>query len=172
MDNLTDWLERLEASRNSKPKLVRKLMEMNGLAGYNMYATINPKNWPRTMRYFKSTVRNLYQRTQKNFGLIDIWEYHAVNAKAQTAAIKQLKEMAHGYPSGLIENWDGPFQPAEGEDEGAMARWLEVLQTIEDGWQAAVDMDSTFDTDGYMALKEKFEKGMALYVKYYMNLWD
>jgi hypothetical protein len=96
------------------------------------------KEWvtetPRDIKYF-------FQRGWRGYADTDVWSVDWYLSSFMPAAIAKLRADTHGYPMGM-EEW------ADSEDD-QIAVWAAILTAIEDGFQAAMDLQDHPYLDDY-----------------------
>lgn len=92
----------------------------------------------------------------------DTWDMNTSLAKIILPMLKQLKEAKNGYPSNLTEK-----------------KWDSILDEMIWSFEQLLDDNSDekfwtdgIDWDGLRAHNAKIDKGLALFGKYYRNMWD
>lgn len=105
-----------------------------------------------------------YQRIKRGYSDEDLWGWDCHNALVNAAALRQLADIAHGWPG----------EPMTFEE------WQEILRKMARGFEAHVEMVSSgVGDEGWEeyakrqeALRQEFKEGMALYAEWYGALWD
>jgi len=92
----------------------------------------------------------------------DTWNMNTTLAKIILPMLKQLKEDKYGYPSTLTEK-----------------KWNTIVDEMIWSFEQVLDDESDeqfwtdgIDWDGLRAHNKRIDKGLALFGKYYRNLWD
>ena len=125
-------------------------------------------------------IKYFIQRGRKGYSEKDTWDFHSYLSEIIPSAIRQYREKGTGCPSGL---WDKEAKNDE------CHRWHEVLEEIAQGFEAAEEINNSFgcrykkelkdgaftyeyDKKRAKLLTEKYNRGMDLFKKYFLNLWD
>lgn len=130
-------------------------------------------------RFFKDTrfrIKMAYQRVKYGYDGESIWSHHSWNSRITAEILRKLAKDKVGCP---IELYDKKNKKDE------CAKWRDVLIEMAKGFEAATSIDNLeyhtekrgkFDliesNKKYKELKNKFDKGIKLYHKFYFNLWD
>ena len=96
-----------------------------------------------------------------------LWSVNYHVATLVVAGVRAMREAGLGYPAELCEpdEVSGWFEGAQG---GGWEAWDDILRRIEEGFQAWLD-DDWLD---HPEKKAKYDEGMALFAKWFPNLWD
>jgi len=87
-------------------------------------------------------------------------------AKVIVTCTKRMIDEGNGYPYRfVIEDGDAHDSETPEGEQYYMDYWHDILQRIHDGFQSYLDDHWDIDTDA-------FNDAMALFVKYFDNLWD
>jgi hypothetical protein len=129
------------------------------------------------MRVLKK-VKHFYQRAARGYSDEDVWDFDTYLSSMMPGALRQLKK-GYGCPS---EFYDDKNRNLECE------KWHVALEEMALGFEAAafikncgyrkwVEREDGFvsietDTDALINAKKKMEKGLSLFAKYYLDLWD
>lgn len=89
------------------------------------------------------------QRGRRGYADCDLWSLDHYLAELISKSIIHLRDIGHGYPA--------EFESPE--------EWDAILTEISEGFAQDVFEEETFD-------KEKFERALNLFGKYFHNLWD
>lgn len=120
------------------------------------------------------------QRGRRGYSDRDLWNFDEYLYKIIPPALRHLAKRSFGCPSEL---WD------EKDKNNECHKWSEILEEIAQGFEAAKEIDTSFgcqykkelkdgaytyeyDKKRAKLLTEKFERGMDLFKKYFLNLWD
>ena len=123
-------------------------------------------------------IKYFIQRGKKGFSERDLWSFDDYLCEIIPPALRQLAKRSCGCPGNL---WD------DKKTNDHCHRWKEILEEIAQGFEAIqqiMDLDffKFIKKDGHYSheidkekerlLTKKYERGMELFVKYFMNLWD
>lgn len=137
----------------------------------------------------KYSVKWGFQRMFRGFDDPSVFSYWHENAKITVKALKSLKKTKSGYPCILLNKkeekraeltWDKNCPEL---DRLYRKRWNDIMDKMIVGWESIIKEDDVhLKTNGKYdhprseikrkQLRQKFDEGMKLYVKYYRNLWD
>lgn len=93
-----------------------------------------------------------WQRAQRGWSDADTWGLHVHLAEVILGATRQMRKDAYGHPS-----------------EITFDEWVEILDQIGDGMEAALALDNTGEwPEGG---EEKFKKAMSLLEHWWFGLW-
>lgn len=112
----------------------------------------------------KINVRRLRkERADRGWSEYDFWNFHSYHSWMMMSVLERFKT-GMGYPMGLTEE-----------------EWQGILDEMIDGFRASLDLTDmvTYDPKIHKSYKEweeplraKYERGMDLFRKYYLTLWD
>lgn len=110
-------------------------------------------------RKFSTSIKNIIFFLKNGFLPSDWWGYATKNTERTIKILKHFQKNHYGYPSNLKtpEDWD------------------KTLQIMIDGFEACLEMDKMDyfgNEEKYSELIKIFKKGMNVYSKYYLDLWD
>lgn len=108
-------------------------------------------------------LRMAWQRATRGYGEDDLWSLNFALAKLTVAGCRYMREEGMAYPGAFAEVEHG------GDGSGPEA-WADILQRIEDGFQAWLDEKGWLDDKPEQ--KAKFDDAMTLYGKWFSGLWD
>lgn len=114
------------------------------------------KPWYAIPRWFRNAKWGMVKAWQRIFRGYDEtwwWNLHYKITETVLANLRILRKSHHGYPGSLTDK-----------------EWEDILDTMIEGFEAARRIEDTFIPD--KKDQKIFEEGMALFVKYYFNLWD
>lgn len=133
------------------------------------------------MNLFKE-IKWFIQRGKRGYADCDCWDFHRHLTSIIVPGLRKLKKDSFGCPS---EFFDKDYRKKNKEDE--CWRWEEKLEWMAKGFEAGQDIvDMKFNkwvkvNDGYKweydekkckQLTAMYDRGMALFRKYFLNLWD
>jgi hypothetical protein len=113
----------------------------------------NKKSGPRQQYY---RMKYFIQRGKRGYSNRDLWGFDNYLSTMLPTALRQLADVAHGYPS---------------EDGMTFEKWQEMIRKMADGFEA-MSFDVGISQEEYEERKKKFREGMELFIEYYENLWD
>ena len=142
---------------------------------------------PRKINDWKFEIKWAWQRVFRGYDDRLTWDLHSYISDYLPKLIREMKKMAHGYPSSHT-----------GKSEiKNIKQWKEILEKIAKGFDAAKKIENTdymkkiklkkpkkdifgkdsyvdykFDKKCYNKLNKEFEEGVELFKKWYFNLWD
>lgn len=131
---------------------------------------------PAIIHDWKYETEYAFQRAFRGYDDRYWWGHHTAHARITIQALKKLRAERISSPSIL-------FDINTSSEEGH-AKWDSILDAMIAGFQASLDIDDVhfttpdgeFDADKTYAerakLKKKIDRGLRLYAKYYLNLWD
>lgn len=112
----------------------------------------------------KYSIRKLRkERADKGWSEYDFWNFHDYHSWMMISVLERFKTGV-GYPGGIT--WD---------------EWTGILDEMIEGFKASLEMSNmdTYDpkihksyTEWEDPLRVKYERGMELFSKYYLSLWD
>jgi len=127
---------------------------------------------------FKS-IKSFIQRGKRGYADSDWYSFHSYLTDIIIPNIRKLKDNVHGCPGDL---WD------ESAKNNETHKWTEILEEIAQGFEAAKFLDGygyhkwvplpeggsklEIDTESLNNAYKKMTRGMELFGKYYINLWD
>ena len=102
-------------------------------------------------------IKYFYQRGRRGYSDRDLWDLSCYLSDMLSRALSDLKKNKHGYPPMLTEK-----------------KWDRILTDMQSGFLAHLAlMDIMTDSKEHTAkLVATMDKGLKLFVKYYMDLWD
>jgi len=112
---------------------------------------LHPKQYINEVKWF-------FQRIHKGWRDCDVWSIDYYLSTIIPQMVRHLRDTTHSYPYRLGEK-----------------RWKRILTTIAEGFeenQKIVNGDYILHTIQYKEASTKAKRGMALFIKYYNNLWD
>lgn len=112
------------------------------------------------MKY--NDIKWFIQRGRRGYSDQDLWSFDSYLSEVISSALLDLRDKAHGYPGDMCE---ACMQPYEEHDCNGFEKWQGILTEISEGFA----MDK-FAPENWM--NDKFDRAMALFVKYFHNLWD
>lgn len=112
------------------------------------------------MKY--NDIKWFIQRGRNGYSDYDLWSFDSYLSKVISKALIQLRDKGHGYPGELCDGCMKAYEEHECHGEEA---WSAILTEISE----AFAMDK-FDIDNFD--EERFNRGMALFVKHFNNMWD
>jgi len=124
-------------------------------------------------------IKYFIQKGKRGFSDRDLWSFDDYLCEIIPPALRQLAKRSYGCPGDL---WD----KKRVNDE--CYKWKEILEEMAQGFEAAqqiIDVKyfkNVKQKDGYYTheidrkkqklLTEKYDKGMKLFVEYFLSLWD
>ena len=131
------------------------------------------RDWYYEVKYF-------IQRGQRGYSDRDTWDFDSYLCEIIPPAIRYLSKNKSGCPGDL---WDKEAKNNE------CHKWFEILEEIAQGFEAADQIkslsryckwlktdkevyDHELEMEKDKQLAVKFERGMELFAKYFLNLWD
>ena len=123
-------------------------------------------------------IKYFIQRGKRGYSDRDLWDFDSYLSEILPPALRKLSKQAYGCPGEL---WDKDAVNTE------CHKWAEILEEMAQGFEVATAIknmqffESVKSGSGYTReinrekqklLTEKFEKGMGLFAKYYLDLWD
>ena len=124
------------------------------------------------------TIKKFIQRGRRGWADEDIWAFDSYLCDVVIGGLKHLKNNLYGCPSEFYD------QDAKNNE---CHRWEEAIETMIQGFEAAKHLEGYYfkweiQPDGHykhvvdqMSVDnqiKKREEGLALFVKYFSNLWD
>jgi hypothetical protein len=122
-------------------------------------------------------IKYAYQRIKRGYSDEDCWSIDSHLAEIIPPMIRKLKT-GFGCPADV---WDGEAKNNE------CHKWYDIIEEIAQGFEAYQELKNyksykwvkegsgythKFDEEKNKLLTEKYDKGMALFVKHFMDLWD
>lgn len=125
-----------------------------------------PNRWDKRVKHY-------WQRAKRGYSIWDLWNLNTYLAKLLANSLEDLANTTHGYAP--------EFETIE--------EWRQALREMSQGFRAFneedvsplsnLDFDTLFSSIGnqklqenYSVLRERFDKGMSLFHKYFNHLWD
>lgn len=125
-------------------------------------------------------IKYLIQQGKQGYPERDLWDPCNYLCDIIPSILRDLAKKSHGCPSEL---WDKKAKNNE------CHRWIEIIEEIAQGFEAAKAIENSigcnfkkeledgafkYEYDKKLAkqMTEKFEKGMNLFKKYFLYLWD
>lgn len=107
--------------------------------------------------FWRTRITKVAFRLRKGFWPDVTWNLDISAAKWLAPRLKHLKKSTHGYPKGLTEEeWNCHLDT--------------MIATFE--WIAAEGYWNTEDAKTLQQRTEEAQRGLELFAKYYMGLWD
>jgi len=120
-------------------------------------------------------IKYFIQRGRRGYSDEDLWGFNDYLCKIIPPALRHLKN-GTGCPGDL---WDGKAKNDE------CHKWDEILEEMAQGFEATEEIgnpkmmwvekdkwEQEVDVLKYKQLNKKYNRGMDLFKKYFMNLWD
>lgn len=139
---------------------------------------------PRTIKNIKNEIEWAWQRVFRGYDDRMIWSLNSYLDTYIPKIIRKMIKIVHGYPA-------NPFCESEIKN---IEQWKEILEKIAKGFDAIRKIDNyefmknteekytegifkgmhkkKTDKKEYNRLYNEFEKGIELFKKYFLNLWD
>lgn len=127
--------------------------------------------WLRQIKWF-------IQRGKRGYSDYDLWDFHSYLSPMIAKALRDLAQKKRGCPS---EFWDDKAVNDE------CHRWKECLEEMAQGFEAAEYLQSykyriwvstengrrlELDKEGLENAEKKMQRGLELFAKHYLSLWD
>jgi len=171
-----EMMEEWEAERNARPlwkKITDKIYYRYILKVWDI---INP-------RLNKNRLRHLWQiiTTDGHFSDVELWDLDNQISKFILPRLRRFKNKVSGYPVSIVEKcdtdrkeWKESGCVPEGRDTYYEQKWKgiidEMIKTFELHVNGDVYKGANVRKD-YLDREKKFQKGLALFAKYYEHLW-
>lgn len=115
--------------------------------------------------FVKKSLRKKHrkQRAKRGWSEWDFWNFHDYHSWVMISALERFKT-GFGYPADLTQD-----------------EWIAILCEMQEGFRASLDLSTmdTYDRKIHKTYAEwqdpliaKHKRGMKLFSKYYMSLWD
>lgn len=111
------------------------------------------------------TLLNLVERGLYGWAKDDVWSFDGYLADWMPDALEYFAKTAPGFP-GILEG---------NNDEDSMKEWVSIVNKIRDGFRAYrinIRYEHRINERQRLFLRTKFREGMALFIKYFWNLWQ
>ena len=130
---------------------------------------------PRFFRDIRFRIKEAYLRAVRGYDDESVWDHYHWAARTNAQILRDLAKNKVGCPSEF-------FNKKNKKDE--CFKWKKTLIEMAEGFEAALSIGNLdymdLEKGGTEAhwrkkekqLKDKFDKGMNLYHKYFYNLWD
>lgn len=132
------------------------------------------------LREWYLEVKYFIQRGRRGYSDRDLWDFDSYLSEIIPPAVRHLAKNASGCPG---ETWDVK------QVNNECHVWKEILEEIAQGFEAATQIKSLSRFSKWLKTEEgfydhkvekekdkqlaaKFDKGMELFAKYFLNLWD
>jgi hypothetical protein len=166
---MDEFIRRMEEENSKKNFRNWFNKRFGGYAGYNAYYLLfHP--WEILLEW-KRQIKYAWQRVFRGWDDRVAWDIGYYISKMLPLWLEQLRNNKHGIP---MEMFDGlPYEDeinythSEESWKIATERWNGVLDEIISGFNAYKNNNILEGEE-----REKFNKGMALFVKHFENLWD
>lgn len=125
-----------------------------------------PYRWFKWLMRLPGTLGYYWHRTRHGWAVNDAWGAHYHFTKVAIGMLEWLRDNHCGCPCDLAQQVNGTTD---------CSQWEVALQKMIDGFKASesISEDPVMPDDPeYARLMKVFEEGMALFTKYYFNLWD
>ena len=129
-------------------------------------------NWITDLKW---KVPNCLERAYYGIGHADVWNFDYYLSTVIIRGLKQLKKYNHGCPTNIYDKYKNQIGLSQKEiDRLAHNEWLLVLSIMIEGFESAekIICPSKLNIKKYKELEIKLNKGMDLFKKYYLSLWD
>ena len=124
-----------------------------GLFGWNyMYLLTHP--WI-IVTESCNRIKWFAQRGYRGYADCDIWSLDYYLSGWMPSALKRLENNKIGHPCGMT-----------------MKGWQTRLQIMREGFEAAREINDFSSLEHYMQLKRIVDKGLVMFAKHYLSLWD
>ena len=195
LDNLMDLLvKKIQLLGKKEEKITRSADILDDLKTpwlrdkylYIYRFFLHIKETPTDIRYY---LRQFVQRGIKGYAKSDVWGFDYYLSKVIVKGLKDLKEMSHGYPCGMV----GSQAIALEKNDKGMKEWKKILDEII--WTFEVTLKVQDKDWVYIPLAkyrkkfenqdkkrnyhimtktecERYKKGWKLFQQYYFDLWD
>lgn len=125
------------------------------------------------IRYIPKEIKWFCQRGKRGWSDKDVWNMWYYLAEVIPQMVAYLKKTNHGYPGELWAKYTKELGENNEAYEAADKEWHEILETITDGFKAAIEMDDHIvRSPEYKEAKKRFDKGMKAFHRYFHDLWD
>jgi len=94
-----------------------------------------------------------YQRIKRGYSDEDCWGLCYFHSDIMSKAVRQMQEIAHGYPSCLIKNHRSDFVYNKSEEDEAFEEWKEILGKIANTFEIAKKVQ---DSKLYLISSEEY----------------
>jgi hypothetical protein len=145
----------------------------HGIAGWRAkYALLHP--WV-ILDEWKSQIKWAWQRVFRKWDDRVVWSIDYYVATMVPQWLEMLKKKRHGIPCVMLKEEDYLDENCNVSDETMKQRGDEfdaILDEIIEGFKAYNDMSDVYDKEKLEQYKQKFDKGMELFVEYFETLWD
>lgn len=152
-----------------RQKIVNFLVKLPGVFDYSLYGVLcHP--WEALVRRPLREIKWFWQRGRRGYADCDAWSIGSYLNSWMPQAIRSLKS-GHGVPGFLVSDFDSSKEQLD----AAYDTWQYYLETMARGFEAQRKMDECeieFGTHAWKAAEKEAEKGMSLFAKHYMALWD
>ena len=123
---------------------------------YKCQYTLNPKRLYREVKWF-------IQRGRRGYSDSDVWDLGCYVSGVMSQALRDLADTHHGCPPDLFD---------AGRKGDECWKWNKILREMADGFTAIGEVNyADWSEDLSRELKE-IDRGMDLFAKYVLNLWD
>lgn len=103
----------------------------------------------------KYIIKRAIQRIVRGWDDRYWWSHRDIHAKITAEALDVMIKECHGYPHDLT-----------------MREWKKILREMRDGFRAVGEMDSLVNFTKVHDHRLKIKRGLDLYAKHYLDLWD
>jgi hypothetical protein len=130
-------------------------------SGYRVFTIYWWRHWLRYRTYTHPFIF-AYQRITRGWADCDTWSLDLHLCRILPGALRHLIKNKHGVPSELCPEGRSVDEAAKEFDE--------ILEQIAQGFETGIEWFESHPLDEQK--KEKFDKGMALFNKWFFSLWD
>jgi hypothetical protein len=150
--NVFDLLDRVPEVDDARRDMNNAFTEY-GLWGWNYwYLLTHP--WKIVEESYYHT-KWFIQRGWRGYADCDVWALDYYLAGWMAAALRVLETTKIGHPCGMTQKG-----------------WRTRLRIMREGFEAAKSMDRIPVKEEYKRLKRKMDRGLCMFAKHYLSLWD
>lgn len=104
-------------------------------------------------------VKWFIQRGRRGYADCDVWDLDSYLSEWLPQALRRIRKITNGYPD---------YGEAKTSKD-----WKQILKDMAEGFEAAHKIkDICLSGKRYEKTRAKFKKGMRLFSRYFLSLWD
>lgn len=131
--------------------------------------------WWNWLTDLKWRVPNYFERAYYGIGHADVWNFDYYLSTVIIRGLKQLKKYKHGCPIDIYEKYRKQKNLSQRQKDNLSSKeWKDILSITIKGFEAGQKLISPSKSDiaKFDELEQRLNKGMDLFKKHYLSLWD
>ena len=132
-------------------------MKINFAPGFkDSWDRYAPLRWWKTLRCIPRKAKWKWQRMNRGWADCDVWSFDNHLSRVTRDGLRYLRDHHHGFPAACKTDKE----------------WIEVLNKIIDGFDAAVRQQEDIDLERFADLEKRKQESLKLFIEHFDNFWD